>query len=186
MKTLKITSVILIALLMASCSPSREKMAKQIAEKEKNLVVAGNPVPDKTKTLEIIEMYKKYADTYPKDSLAPIYLYKAADLSMNFGQNEDAIKLLDRVIKDYQDFKKLPETYFLKAFIYDNNIKNIVKARAAYQDFLQKYPKSDLANDATLSLQNLGKTPEEIVKGFEVKAKQKADSAAAATVAKKK
>ena len=68
----------------------------------------------------------------------------------------------------------------------DNDIKNIVKARAAYQDFLQKYPKSDLANDATLSLQNLGKTPEEIVKGFEVKAKLKADSAAAATVAKKK
>jgi outer membrane protein assembly factor BamD (BamD/ComL family) len=155
-------------------------MVKQIAESEKELYAAGSPIPDKTKVKEMLDLYTKFADTYPKDTMAPVYLYKAANLSMNTNQNENAIVLLDRIIKDYSDYSKLPETYFLKAFIYDNNVKNINKAREAYTVFLQKFPKSDLADDATISLDNLGKTPELIIKEFEAKLKQKSDSALAA------
>ena len=133
----------------------------------------------------MVDLYKKFADQHPKDSLAPVYLYKAANLLMNSDKNDDAIALLDNIIKDYDNFGKIEEAYFLKAFIYDNNIKNINKARTAYTDFLKKFPKSDLADDAQISLDNLGKTPEQIIKEFELKMKQQADSATAAAEKKK-
>ncbi len=184
MKIVKITGIVIIALLLASCNPSKEKMAKDIATKEKGLFVDGSPVPDKTKIKEVIDLYKKYVQTFPKDSMAPKYLFKGSDLSMNTGQSPEAIIFLDQIISDYPDFKKLPEAYFLKAFIYDDKIKNLPKARAAYMEFIQKFPKHDLVNDAKISMDNLGKTPEQIVKEFEIKVKQKSDSAEAA--AKKK
>ena len=75
--------------------------------------------------------------------------------------------------------------HFLKAFIYDNNLKDIKKARTAYSDFIQKYPKHELTDDAMISMDNLGKTPEQIVKEFELKLKQKSDSATIAAGKKK-
>jgi outer membrane protein assembly factor BamD (BamD/ComL family) len=180
MKTFNFISLFLIGIFLVGCSQSKEKMIKEITEKEKVLAVDGNFIPEKTKVNEIIALYMKFADKYSKDSLAPVYIYKAASLQMSISQNEEAIAKLDIIIKDYTDYPKLPEAYFLKAFIYDNNIKNINKARDAYKEFLQKFPKSDLADDATISLGNLGKTPEQIVKEFELKIKQQSDSAIAA------
>lgn len=167
------------------CSPSKDKMVKEIDAKEKALYANNSPVPDKTKIKEMIASYEKFVDQFPKDSLAPVFLYKAANLEMNSDLNKEAIALLDVIIKDYTGFAKLPETYFLKAFIYDNNMKNINKAREAYTDFLKKFPKSDLADDAMISLDNLGKTPEQIIKEFELKMKQKSDSTDAALANKK-
>lgn len=185
MKNLQIIGILFIFLLVSSCKPNPDKMMKQIAASEKELYAAGSPIPDKAKVKEMLDLYTKFADTYAKDTLAPAYLYKAANLSMNTNQNDNAILLLDRIIKEYPDYSKLPETYFLKAFIYDNNIKNINKAREAYTEFLKKFPKSDLADDAVISLDNLGKTPELIIQEFEAKLKQKSDSALAAQEKKK-
>jgi inosine/xanthosine triphosphate pyrophosphatase family protein len=36
-----------------------------------------------------------------------------------------------------------------------------------YELFLQKYPDNDFADDARISIENLGKTPEELIKQFE-------------------
>ena len=178
--------ILLFAIIISSCNPNSSKMVKQIAEMEKELYASKTPIPDKEKVKEVIDLYIKFADTYPKDTLATEYLYKAATLSMNTNQNEKAIEILDRIIKDFSEFKKLPETYFLKAFIYDSNIKNINKAREAYTVFLQKFPKSDLADDAAISLDNLGKTPEQIIKEFQEEELRKSDSAALAQQQKKK
>ncbi|MEI6852127.1 MAG: tetratricopeptide repeat protein [Bacteroidota bacterium] len=185
MKKLQILGILFFAIILSSCNQDSSKMVKQITDAEKELYAAGSPIPDKTKVKEILDLYTKFADTYSKDTMAPVYLYKAANLSMNTNQNEGAIALLDRIIKDYSNFSKLPEVYFLKAFIYDNNIKNIAKAREAYTVFLQKFPKNDLANDASISLDNLGKTPEEIINGFKTKEIQKSDSMVAAQQKKK-
>ncbi len=178
--------ILLFAIIISSCNQNSSKMVKQITEMEKELYASKTPIPDEDKVKEVLDLYIKFADTYPNDTLAAEYLYKAATLSMNTNQNEKAIAILDRIIKDYSDFKKLPETYFLKAFIYDNNIKNINKAREAYTVFLQKFPKSDLVDDAAISLDNLGKTPEQIIKEFQAEELRKSDSATLAQKEKKK
>ncbi|HNW90905.1 MAG TPA: hypothetical protein PKN48_14695 [Bacteroidales bacterium] len=184
MKTIKFVSFIIIGLVFIGCSQSKDKMVKEITEMEKPFF-SNSPVSDTVKINDMVALYKKFADTYSKDSLAPVYLYRAASLQMNRQKNEDAIALLDIIIKDHNSFIKLPETYFLKAFIYDNNIKNLTKAREAYTVFLQKFPESDLADDAQISINNLGKTPEQIINEIQLKQKQQADSATAAAEKKK-
>jgi outer membrane protein assembly factor BamD (BamD/ComL family) len=186
MKNIKLLGILILLVSIVSCKPNSGTLTKQIKEGEKALYTSGNPIPDKTKVKEMMDLYIKFVDNFPKDSLAPVYLFSAANLAMNTNQNDNAITLLDRIIKDYASYPKLPEAYFLKAFIYDNNIKNINKAREAYTDFLQKFPKNDLAGDAAISLNNLGKTPEQIINEFQVKEIKKSDSVAVAQQQKKK
>lgn len=178
MKKIAITSLIITALFIFGCSPSKDKLISQISDIEKNLISAQNPVPDKEKVKEIIELYEKYVKSFPSDTLSPVYLYKAAELSMNTGQSDEAIKYYDRIIAEYYEFEKLPECYFLKAFVYENYLKNINLAREAYNEFIKKYPNHELTDDAILSLGNLGKTPEQIIMEFEQKNREQADSSA--------
>jgi TolA-binding protein len=58
---------------------------------------------------------------------------------------------------------------FLKAFVYEDQLHDLNKAKKYYEEFLEKYPDSDFADDARISLQNLGKSPEELIKEFEEK-----------------
>jgi len=186
MKNLKFSFILLLAVFISSCKPNSDKLLKQITDKEKEMYSSGNPIPDKAKSKEMIDMYLKFADSYPKDTLTPNILYKAANLSMNTKGFDNAVAILDRIINNYPQYSKLPETYFLKAFIFDEYLKNLGKAREAYTTFLQKFPKNDLAHDAAISLENLGKSGDQIVKEFEEMQKKKADSATAATATKTK
>jgi outer membrane protein assembly factor BamD (BamD/ComL family) len=56
----------------------------------------------------------------------------------------------------------------MKGFIYENDLGDTGKAKATYEEFLQKYPDdADYADDVKMALKTLGKSAEEIVKGFQ-------------------
>jgi TolA-binding protein len=90
---------------------------------------------------------------------------------MNINRGEMAINIYNRILKSYPDFKKAPECLFLKAYVYENNLGQLNKARVFYQEFIDKYPDNDFADDAEISIQNLGKSPEELIREFEEKMK---------------
>ena len=69
----------------------------------------------------------------------------------------------------YPNSAKASESIFLCAFIYDTYLQKYDDARRYYKMFLKKYPNHPLAKDAQISLDNLGKTPDELVKEFESK-----------------
>jgi tetratricopeptide (TPR) repeat protein len=102
------------------------------------------------------------------------YTFKAANLNMNMGDGTKAIELFDKFIEKYPDEPKAIVSMFFKAYIYENQIKNLDKAKELYLQFVEKYPNNDFAKDARMALQNLGKSPEQMVREFEEK--QKADS----------
>jgi len=101
---------------------------------------------------------------------------------MNDGNK--AITYFDQYIREFPDGPKASLCLFFKAFIYENMLKDLGKAREAYQKFIEKYPDNDFTDDARLALQNLGKTPDQMVQEFE--AKQKADSIASSQQVKGK
>jgi hypothetical protein len=49
------------------------------------------------------------------------------------------------------------------------HIQKYEDASRYYRLFLKKYPNHPLAKDAKISLDNIGKTPEDLVKEFELK-----------------
>ena len=156
-------------IILFSCSRSNKYAEIQKLESE---LYSENFVFDaegKAKASTLVQAYLTFTEEHPQDTAAPIYLFKAADLSMNLGDASRAINLYNKVIYAYPDFEKNPQCLFLMAFIYENYLQNYGKAKEVYELFLQKYPDHEFADDAQMSLQNLGKSPEELIREFEAK-----------------
>ncbi|MGE5381931.1 MAG: tetratricopeptide repeat protein [Omnitrophica WOR_2 bacterium] len=157
-----------IAILFTACTSKREKAAKAISVQEKELQ-KENARPEKAKLDALLASYISFADNFPKDTMAPQYLYHAVNLCMGTGDGNKAMELIDRTINQYPNSPKLPETIFLKAYVYENLLGDYGKAASVYRDFVSRFPDNELADDARTAIENLGKTPEEMIKEFEAK-----------------
>lgn len=172
MKIYKVYFIIgIMAIVMVACGPSKDEKAGKIDQLEQELFSDQKSGVNKEKAIQLTEAYIEYADLFPEDSVTPDYLFRAADMSMNIFSSGKAIDLYNRIIRDYPDYKKAPQCVFLKAFVYENNLGDLNSAKKYYEEFLAKYPDDDFADDAKMSLQNLGKSPEELIKEFEEKMK---------------
>ena len=69
---------------------------------------------------------------------------------------------------NYPQFDKNPVALFMLAsYVYDEQLHDLDQARAAYERIVNEYPESPFARDAAISIQQLGMTPEELIKMFE-------------------
>lgn len=165
MKNLFILLIVSVSLAFLSCSSPRNKMAEQIALMESELKTVHKV--DTGSVSELISAYQNFAARYAQDSLSPEFLYRAAGLANGFRRGTQSIDLYESIINTYPDFKRIPECYFMEAFVFENEQGNIGKAYECYSKFLDKYPDHDLADDARAALKYLGKTPDEMVREFE-------------------
>lgn len=118
-----------------------------------------------------ITAYTKFTSQFPDDTLAPLFLFKAANMAMSSGQYQRALGFYDNICAKYTNFKKIPDCIFVEGFIYDNNLKDTAKAHAKYQEVITKYPNNELAAQAKAAISVLGKSDEELMKEFEAKNK---------------
>ena len=174
MKAIKnITLIIVAMLIFAACGPTKDNTLTKISELEKQLFSSTNSSVNKEKANELVVLYLDFAEKFQEDSLSAEFLFKAADISMNIMESSKAIEIYDKIINNYPDYRKAPECLFLKGFVYENNLHDLVNAKRYYTEFIEKYPENDFANDAQMSLENLGKSPEELIREFEEKMKQR-------------
>jgi TolA-binding protein len=153
--------------MLFSCSQNKEADLKKVTDLEKKY--GASAYSDLSKAKELIASYDEFVKKYPKDTVSARFLFEAGRLSMNTAQGKDAVKYFDKVITDFPDYSKTPDCMFLKGFVYDDLLKDFAKAKEAYQAFLAKYPTHEFADDAKASIENLGKTPEQLIKEFEAK-----------------
>lgn len=174
MKKIGFLLMIVAVCVSTGCKPSREKSLTRIRSLEKRLFSPDAISFDKVKADSLMNLYTDFINDHPSDSLNPGYLFKAANLAMNSGDSKKAIELFDRYIKEYPDGINAGLCMFFKAFIYENMTRNLDKAKETYLLFIERYPENDFVKDAEMALQNLGKTPDQIIREFE--AKRVADS----------
>ena len=129
---------------------------------------------NKTKGDSLLKMYEDFNTRFPADSLSPVYLFKAANLTLTEGDGNKSLILLDQFVRNFPDHPKVPVCLFLKAFVYENILKNMDLAKKNYLLYIEKYPDGDFVKDAQMAVKNLGKTPEQMIMEFE--AMQKLDS----------
>ena len=94
-------------------------------------------------------------------------LLSAGETARTIKEYPKAISYFDMVLNKYPNMKGASQALFLKAFTMDNDLKQVERAKALYEDFLQKYPDDAFADDVEFLLKNLGATNEEIIKQFE-------------------
>lgn len=159
-------ALLLLLVVMIACQNSRQEVIEQIKETEAS-VFDQNGMIDQARVDELISVYISFADSYPQDSLAPGYLFRAADVAMTTNRSNQAITLYQRIREEYPDYRKVPEALFLEGYVYENYLGRLDKAKAIYEEFLEKYPDNDFADDAEISLKYLGKSPEELIEIFQ-------------------
>lgn len=174
MKKTTILALAGIIMTMVGCGPSREKTVKQIQTLEKSLFSPDAVSFNKEKADSLLLLYGVFIKDNPKDSLAPGYLFKAANIAMNSGDGPTSLMFFDQYLQDYPDQPKASLCLFFKAFIYENIMQNLDKARETYLLFIEKYPSDDFTKDAKMALINLGKSPDVLIREFE--AQRKTDS----------
>ena len=157
----KIALFTLAAVLMVACGPSREDRINQIEDFEDSIfeiAIAADPdVAD-----QLTQMYVDFADKYPSDTLSPEYLMKAAEMQGNVLHTERSVELFDRIIANYPDFEDVPMCYFLKGNSLELN-SQIEEAKAAYEEFLAKYPNHYMADQTRKMIPLLGMSYEEML-----------------------
>ena len=162
----------LLGSLLTSCQSSgNEAQAQQEALQalELQLLTAQEVNINLEVAEEFLEKSQAYALAFPKDSLAPSYLFKAAEVSRGLHQYGNAIKLAGQVWREYPEFEKAPDAVFLQGFIYDTDLGDTLNARSYYERFLEKYPEHPFAVNVTELLSVLGKDPEALIREFQQK-----------------
>lgn len=158
--------VLLLAgvLLLTACGPNRDKQIKTIEEHEQALSTL-DMITEDSDLDEMLSLYRTFAHDFPNDSLAPVYLQRAADMNISLGRPEQAVDLLDTVINLYPGFEDMGGCWFLKGYAYET-AEQYDQAREAYTYFIENYPDHSLANDTRKTLPYLGMTPEEMLEAI--------------------
>lgn len=165
----KINSILLLAVLFLAACNSRSNEVNTIQQLADQLRQQKDAKLDTVAAKALIEKSLAFAAAHPQDTLAPAFLFQAADVSRGIGKFEEAVTLWGRVNAEYATYHRAPDALFLQGFTCDKDLGDAKRALAYYQSFADRYRKHPLAADAKISIQYLesGKTPEELIKSFE-------------------
>lgn len=160
--------MLLCCCLFACNSKSEQrKAAEQIADMEHSLLQDAKAI-DPSRADSLVSLYTNYAETYPDDTMAAAYLYRAADVMANRKECLKAVELLDKVETKYPQSDYAPQACFLKGVIYQEVCLNKEKATECFNKFIATYPASPLVNDAKgLLILNMAEDELDLVHSWE-------------------
>ncbi|MBA3664428.1 MAG: tetratricopeptide repeat protein [Bacteroidetes bacterium] len=121
-----------------------------------------------------IKAFTDYSYYCTNDSVAPVFLIKAAQISQSINNVPQAKFILDKCIEDHPDFKNIPAALFILAQLYDDEnsyLNSEVEAQKLYKRIIDEYPKSDLVPSAKGALMQIGKTDKQMMEEFTKKKK---------------
>jgi outer membrane protein assembly factor BamD (BamD/ComL family) len=84
----------------------------------------------------------KTKEVNAKSSILDDVYWLEANLRMKQGQFNEALVLLEKILKEFPEEILADDAFFLQADIYENQLKNKERAMQLYQEFLTKYPGS--------------------------------------------
>jgi outer membrane protein assembly factor BamD (BamD/ComL family) len=141
-----------------------DEFSKELQDLEKKIL--SQTPPEESLLKEATTKFQDFAGYFPEDPKAPDYLLKASDYALTLGQVEKSVKILDRIITEYPAYNRMEDVMFNKADHLDFNLRDTTAAKIAYQDFIDKYPNSDLVDDAQSRIENIGLSLEELADKF--------------------
>jgi len=121
---------------------------------------------DLIKAENYIDLCEAFVLVNPTDPEAPVYLFKAAEMARAINSSTKFMGLYDWIVNFYPKYDKASLALFMKAFAYDNELKDYKNAKKYYERFLRDYGQDSLAYDVRFLLDNLGKSGDEIIESI--------------------
>ena len=162
----KLLLSIFVVLIMLSCG---EKVSVKEVKELESKVLAEGAKPTKEEVIQLIDAYILFAEQNPDDVQSPDYLFRALDIAVGVNAEgpDKAVKIADVLIEKYPDFEMTPMAMYLKGFVYENIVGDLHNAEMTYRQFVEKYPESPMVEDVKATIENLGLSPEELIRKFE-------------------
>ena len=162
----RIFVLLLVTAMMLSCG---EKMSVEKINELEAKVLSEDAVVTKENVIQLVDAYTLFAEQNPNDAQSPDFLFKALDIAVGVNAEgpEKAVKIADVLIEKYPDFEMTPMAMFIKGFVYENMIGDLQNAEMTYRQFIEKYPENPMLEDVKSTLENLGLSPEELIRKFE-------------------
>jgi tetratricopeptide (TPR) repeat protein len=164
MKKNQLILLFVLLLIISACTSGREKLVAEIKTLEES--IRTQAIPDKTEGGKLVNKYLEFADSFPEDTLTPAVLYNAARLSQALNNPGQSLEILQRLVDNHYNSNPVADAYVLSGFIYETEYHDYEQARYWYELFLKEFPNHSMYEDVRATLNNLGKTPEEIVAEF--------------------
>ena len=79
------------------------------------------------------------------------------------GNPEKAVSYYEKIVRIHPDSELCPTALFMIGYVNANELKNYEEASKVYSEFLEKYPESELVSSVNFELENMGKSPEQLV-----------------------
>jgi len=157
----------ILAIIATSCGKSkkREKAIDEINNLTKEFESSISDYNfDLNKAHQLAELYNNFISEFPKDSVVPEMTIKLSILQASYlGETQLAVQNLESLVDKFPDSEQAPQALFLAGDYYQYKLKEFDKARNCYEKMVEKYPKDPLTAQARILLQNLGKSPEELL-----------------------
>ena len=152
-----------ILLFLFGCG-SKKSVEELFTEANTNL--KNNKIP------EAVMLFEEIINDYPESEKAPEVLSQLASIYQNkmlkslsdLESLEKAVSLFRRIYNDYPESSYAPTGLFMSGFVLANELNYYDKATETYNLFLEKYPNHELATSAKEEVENMGLSPEEILK----------------------
>ena len=164
MKKFIVYYVLVFVLVLVGCNTNDP--AKRIEKLEEQAFATEGAINPEVAN-DLVSAYCDFADANPDDAMAPEYLFKAVDVSMNLNEPQRTIYIIDKLLNNYPDYPRTQAALFVKGFIFETRYENYDMAKKIYEQYLVMYPDGEFAESCRASIENLGLTPEELVKKFE-------------------
>jgi N-acetylmuramoyl-L-alanine amidase len=160
-----------IAPLASATSPTRKKeIARTAYEQAERMREALNGRPEKDRTRQsyqkVIDAYKRVYYTSAASTKADASIVAVAELLAEAGRKFDDDKLLKESIttyeflrKEYPGSKYRVDALFTIGQIYKEDLKDNASAKSTFEEFTQRYPKSQLSDQAHKALADLNAPP---------------------------
>jgi len=187
MKIFKILSLVTLVSFLPSCGDSSSKKQEVVVDEStgrvdvnklnmENLLAEIKKREEAYKTNKTInnrngfllmEAYGAFSERFNNRENADEYLFKAGEIAMGANLTVEAIRYLTTLYDEYPRYKNRAYGFFLLGFVQENQANNLDEAKRIYKQFLVEFPGHEMADDARASINNLGKSPDQIIREFE-------------------
>lgn len=152
---------------------SKKTDPSELAEKIESLRDSlSTPMEDavaKRVSLDLMRSCLEFVDAFPADDRDADYLFTASRAAAGLNQFEKSLSILNRIKKGFNGYNKMPEVYFLYAFILDENLDKKEKAKAAYMELINTFPDDPLSVQSAILLDQLYMSDEELIENWKMK-----------------
>ena len=168
-RLLKLTFALVVACSLFACG--EKKWTEKDCLKAEKALFAEETNPNMDVLTHAVDVYCQFVEENPEAPTAAEWLFKALQISAKNLPAEKSIEIGNKLMADYPDFEQTPVAMFLMgSMVYEEKLGNYGKALEMYETLLERYPDSDFAESARYSIRNIGKSPEDLVREFEMMA----------------